>query len=828
MLSDTGEDKVGDSFDIKIDAVFSLTDDSSEKNNTSNDSVSQSDQENTSRDIAREKDNDSSPSVKSNSSVKQSSPATKSCHVVLKKIAHAQEAISLPQLNKLDNISDEKSRMASRPSRKRKPSALLASESYVKSFAEFRNQITTSKMLQKQSQNNLKPEVKTKEDVDEFKDALEKHIDDSQSEIFSKKNSKKRQTLRRNKNKKDLEKTNEIKRESEKSDKKKNKRKAPKYEATETDNNIAEFQNEEIKVRKIKQELNVFESDCEFTLSPIQVSPEITVQNVAEFPKETKMKSLLSPVLSQNINAPEKDTEIDPKQDYLKELSSANFKQGRVPCSLNGRCIKPNNRYLEGYLTDFSKKDKTKKDNSETVKIRNDNSTLVNKNPKSPGIEVHQGVPYPGILVQNIAQMSTASQNKPFLPSILTSEETKITTPKNVYHIPQSQSGLPQHRTVNPTTSSDSNTNVAAQNPTITGIVSKLFGKTAQNDVAKPTGTTLVSEGTKKFFHLQVGEKVVLIPTDGNVVIPKAYVMDIKQSEEFQSRLAAKKLGSDPPVKIKYRSATTRADGKPEVSATVPPCINTAVSLLANSVSTKNRVISSNSVFSPMINEVGLYSSECNQSTQDDTRNDYSYDIKEKTNDALTDTVKIKTEPIDEDYNDQGQQVFTEIRRRPGPELSETEQKQSEQNKQKLGQDIPEIKQEAENDDSMDNELPSVKACNNTPSSTEISPPILTRVESFLPTCQDDSLNSPPLLSKSCSFDEPEKEIPGENGAKDNVGKSIKDNGGKIKDVNSDVEVLIPETEVDMRIRKLKEQLRQKQQELEKFKMSFGGGKQKL
>jgi hypothetical protein len=34
-------------------------------------------------------------------------------------------------------------------------------------------------------------------------------------------------------------------------------------------------------------------------------------------------------------------------------------------------------------------------------------------------------------------------------------------------------------------------------------------------------------ENTKKFFQLVVGDKVVLIPTDGNNVIPKAFVMDI-------------------------------------------------------------------------------------------------------------------------------------------------------------------------------------------------------------------------------------------------------------------------------------------------------------
>lgn len=850
--SDMEESITNNSFDIKIDAVFSLTDESSNKSHDVVDTVNQSDQENKSRDKINENDNNS-PSAKSDFSGKHSSPATKSCRVVLKKInARAHEAVLDKSNVVVENILDDKSdRM--RPSRNRKPSALLTSESYVKSLAEFRSQITISKMLKKQSQSNVKPEEKTEQDGGEIQDFLEseKFEDDSQPIIFNKKKAKKRQSEEKNKCNVDQEKTNESISKSEKSGKKKKKRKAPENEATEMNYDMSVSQIQGTKVKKIKQDPDVFEDDDGFTLTSIPVSPEITVQNVAEFPRETRMKSLLNSVLSKSSNSCGNDHENDPKQDYLKEISgTSNIKQRRVPCSLNGRCIKPNNKYLEEYLTDFSKKS-TKKDKSETAQSKNGNSSSVSKTMDNsiseygshiktesadmdddPVLQQNEA-PYPAMLVQNTSHLSTAAQNKPYLSALLTSDNLAVTASRNMCYTPHSTSSQPQHNNSIPSvvtqTSPDPNRNVAPQNNSISGIVSKLLSKTVQKDVAKATGTTQVSEGTKKFFHLQVGDKVVLIPTDGNVVIPKAYVMDIKQSEEFQSRLAAKKSDSDPPVKIKYKSAITRADGKPEVSAAVPPCINTAVSLLANTVSNDSGMIASNRVLSPGINEVGLHSSAINHSTKE-IINDYTVQINEETNknvehlheDTSMDAVKIKSEPIDEDYNDQEQQVLPEIKQEP--ELPETEQ--PEQDKQEPEQSIPndehdipeteQCRQDGEQENLFDKNLPPLEDSENLQSLKESSPPVLTRFESYIPTFKDDLLNSPPLLLKSCSFDESEKDSSAGNNVEDN------DKGG-----DSDVEVLIPETEVDMRIRRLKEQLRQKQQELKNFKMSFGGSKQK-
>lgn len=225
----------------------------------------------------------------------------------------------------------------------------------------------------------------------------------------------------------------------------------------------------------------------------------------------------------------------------------------RIPLSLTGRLRKPNQQYEE-YLTKF---EKPQAKSAAGKKVgASDQNTTINHEKKS---------------LQVMTKLGNASQ-----PSSKRSESLLLPQSMNV--------GTP---------SSQLKTVVSNVGSQMVISSSSALGKTCvtstvhnNKKLTSAIGELAKIENTKKFFQLVVGDKVVLIPTNGDNVVPKAFVMDIAATRPG-SQIAAR-----PQSQHNFRPRT------PQVSS---PLFRPQSSILASSptsstISQPSSVVSSGGV----------------------------------------------------------------------------------------------------------------------------------------------------------------------------------------------------------------------------------------
>lgn len=193
-----------------------------------------------------------------------------------------------------------------------------------------------------------------------------------------------------------------------------------------------------------------------------------------------------------------------------------------VPCSLTGRMRKPNPQYNDYFIMDvprgakLSSLDEQISDTKMGVLRPEENTTI---NHESNTVYVSK-LPNGSFSSKTVSQ--TARQHG----------TSKVTQPiKKTLHSPVSCATGSFVTTIQ---------KGCGTNPKFTSAIGEL---------AK-------IENTKKFFQLVVGDKVVLIPTDGNSVVPKAFVMDIAATRPGSS-IAHPKATTRPGSSIAQYKATT-------------------------------------------------------------------------------------------------------------------------------------------------------------------------------------------------------------------------------------------------------------------------------
>ena len=164
-----------------------------------------------------------------------------------------------------------------------------------------------------------------------------------------------------------------------------------------------------------------------------------------------------------------------------------------IPCSLTGRMRKPNQQYSDYFIMDVPKGTK-------------------------------------------LSFLDEQMSDTP-LGVVLPEQNTTINHESNTMHVSKLPSSSVSSRTVSKTARQHGSSKVTQPTKkTLNSPVScatSSFIKTIQqgcvtnSKLTSAIGELAKIENTKKFFQLVVGDKVVLIPTDGNNVIPKAFVMDI-------------------------------------------------------------------------------------------------------------------------------------------------------------------------------------------------------------------------------------------------------------------------------------------------------------
>lgn len=236
------------------------------------------------------------------------------------------------------------------------------------------------------------------------------------------------------------------------------------------------------------------------------------------------------------------------KQKQL-EMDKCSSDTDRVPCSLTGRMRKPNQQY-DGYqLTDVSKVAKPTPRNKPKETLHEKNITI--DHDKSTA-SVNPSIPS---AVMNLVKTTSPAQS----------------TPSSVA-LPAKQNAPTNHR------------------------LSSAIGELAK------------MENTKKFFQLVVGDKIVLIPTDGSNVVPKAFVMDIAAtlpgSSIAQNRAARPTIQTSNQKTFLMNIGGSRSTSSATPSTTVPNKTQIAQNVQTTPALQSNILLTQNVPSMPKVTQV--------------------------------------------------------------------------------------------------------------------------------------------------------------------------------------------------------------------------------
>lgn len=264
----------------------------------------------------------------------------------------------------------------------------------------------------------------------------------------------------------------------------------------------------------------------------------------------------------------------------------------RVPCSLTGRMRKPNQQFEKDFLTGSLKAPYKSLSNKQS-----DNSTSQNKFEEQNSTIDHDSNKVHVTMLPNNKHSTVSSDTMSYIIQTANQFADKNTG-----------------KTEGMCSKATPSLGTALQIP-----------KTSQQ--ASSTNTKLTSaigelakmENTKKFFQLIVGDKVVLIPTNGESVVPKAFVMDIAATRPGSSIALNKQTvsASHTPKTFMMNIAGTKQDN----TISQPRSIQSSNSVLITSAQDKtqpivNKVLIQNQSTTQIVQQTSVSSSHTIQGTQ--------------------------------------------------------------------------------------------------------------------------------------------------------------------------------------------------------------------
>lgn len=223
----------------------------------------------------------------------------------------------------------------------------------------------------------------------------------------------------------------------------------------------------------------------------------VRVASPAAFSVIKRDPSLSPPPLTRHDSG---NTEtVDNARERPPVLEPCSKEKEAVKISFSGRCCKPNNAYFQGFYTDLSKIPALK------------NRSLNRKKPIQKGTDNKTAVSRVEDTVtrENIKQETfVAEENKPLLKKSF----NQLKKERGMAKVDFMQHSLDNMMR---NTEKDSQTG-------------KLENRIPvyQDKIMETVKELAKEKKFVKFFQLNVGDKLIFIPTDGATVIPKAYVMD--------------------------------------------------------------------------------------------------------------------------------------------------------------------------------------------------------------------------------------------------------------------------------------------------------------
>ncbi|XP_071155329.1 uncharacterized protein [Mytilus edulis] len=481
--------------------------------------------------------------------------------------------------NTEENITDRTNQVDRRPSRKRKPNSLMSSDFLFKAteIREFQKSISRRTIKQDsvtcQIDHDLVmsvaekciPEVVEKSGTEDIKmvsilpPTLKVNINDTSvlvdwkakiSHTVSESEVKKRSRPQTARTKKKLRTQEQIDLENSK----KSRKSKPKPKSKKK-TNVADPSPPHLEPYG-GQLLNIHSSKyMSSPSSPDGLPPQLKPYEIASSESRTSIHKKSDG--QSNLKKPSKLDQIVRNEQSSRDHSPS--ADNRVPCSLTGRMRKPNQQFEKDYLTGtikYKKEDPYKQiSNNKSNNKDSDNSTSQNKLEEQNSTIDHDRNKVHVTMLPNNKHSTVSSDTMSYIIQTANQFADKHTEKTQVI----SSKGIPSLGT-------------ALQIPKTTQ------QKTSTNTkLTSAIGELAKMENTKKFFQLIVGDKVVLIPTNGESVVPKAFVMDI----------AATRPGSS----IALNKQTVSASNNPKTFM-----MNIAGTKQENTISQPQSVQSSNSV----------------------------------------------------------------------------------------------------------------------------------------------------------------------------------------------------------------------------------------
>ncbi|XP_063425170.1 uncharacterized protein LOC134708501 [Mytilus trossulus] len=508
--------------------------------------------------------------------------------------------------NTEENITNRANQVDRRPSRKRKPNSLMSSDFLFKAteIREFQKSISRRTIKQDavtcQIDHDLVmsvaekciPEVVEKSGTEDIKmvsilpPTLKVNINDTSvlvdwkakiSHTVSESEVKKRSRPQTARTKKKLRTQEQIDLENSKKNRKSKPRPKSKKKTTVADPSpphLEPYGGQLLHIHSSKY--------MSSPSSPDGLPPQLKPYEIASSESRTSIHKTSDG--KSNLKKPPKLDQIIRNEQSSREHSP--LADNRVPCSLTGRMRKPNQQFEKDFLTGTIKYKKEDPHKQISNNKDSDNSTSQNKLEEHNSTIDHDSNKVHVTMLPNNKHSTVSSDTMSYIIQTANQFADKHTEKTQVIKskaISSSGTGLQIPKTTQQKTST---------NTKLTSAIGEL---------AK-------MENTKKFFQLIVGDKVVLIPTNGESVVPKAFVMDIAATRPGSSIALNKQTvsASNTPKTFMMNIAGT----KQENTISQPRSIQSSSSVLIASAQGQNVQTQ------PIVNKVLIQKQSTNQIVQ--------------------------------------------------------------------------------------------------------------------------------------------------------------------------------------------------------------------